>query len=89
MKYIYAEFGDETLVTFNDINRNENGEHIPLYFEQPYEDGFRFLQTVLPDLNIEATEGFSKEAISELISFARDNAPLIWELAREGVEPVA
>ena len=44
MKYVYVEFADETLVTFNDIRRDNNGEHIDVYFERPTEDGFAFLQ---------------------------------------------
>ena len=35
MKYTYVEFADGTLVTFNDIRKDKNGEHIDVYFERP------------------------------------------------------
>ena len=84
MKYVYVEFADETLVTFNDIRRDNNGEHIDVYFERPTEDGFAFVQISLPDLNTVATEGLSEEEIRDLKEFATDNEALIWEMAREG-----
>ena len=84
MKYVYVEFADETLVTFNDIRRDNNGEHIDVYFERPTEDGFAFLQISLPDLNTVATERLSDEEIRDLKEFATDNEALIWEMAREG-----
>ena len=34
MKYTYVEFADGTLVTFNDIRKDKNGEHIDVYFER-------------------------------------------------------
>ena len=70
MKYVYVEFADETLVTFNDIRRDNNGEHIDVYFERPTEDGFAFLQISLPDLNTVATEGLSEEEIEKLCADA-------------------
>ena len=84
MKYVYVEFADETLVTFNDIRRDTNGEHIDVYFEKPTDDGFAFLQTSLPDLDVVNTEGFSRNEINDLKEFAADNEALIWEMAREG-----
>ena len=84
MKHVYVEFADATLVTFNDIHRDKNGEHIDVYFERPTDDGFAFLQISLPDLDTVATEGLSQEEIQDLKSFAVDNEALIWEMAREG-----
>lgn len=83
MKHVYVEFDNKILITFNDIHRDKNGEHISLYFEQPVEGGFNFLETSLPDLNIVDFEGFTKEKVQDLLDFAKDNAPLIWEMARE------
>ena len=39
MKYTYVEFADGTLVTFNDIRKDKNGEHIDVYFERPVDTG--------------------------------------------------
>jgi hypothetical protein len=83
MKHVYVEFDNNILVTFNDIHKDKNGEHISLYFEQPVEGGFNFLETSLPDLNIVDYGGFTKEKVQDLLDFARDNAPLIWEMDRK------
>ena len=74
MKYTYVEFADGTLVTFNDIRKDKNGEHIDVYFERPVDTGFDYLQISLPDLDTD---------------FAADNAALIWEMAREGGDHLA
>ena len=84
MKHIYVEFADGTLVTFNDIRRDRNGEHVDVYFERPTDDGFAFLQTSLPDMDTVAIEGLSTEEIADLKAFATDNEALIWGMAREG-----
>ena len=84
MKYVYVEFADGTLVTFNDIRKDNNGEHIDVYFERPTDNGFAFLQISLPDVDTIATEGLSNEEIKDLKAFAIDNEALIWEMAREG-----
>ena len=84
MKYVYVEFEDGTLVTFNDICRDNNGEHIDVYFERPTDEGFAFLQISLPDLNTVDTAGLTNEEIEDLKAFAADNESLIWEMAREG-----
>lgn len=89
MKYVYVEFADGTLVTFNDIRRDKNGEHIDVYFERPVDDGFDYLQLSLPDLDTASTAGYKKAEIEDLKSFAADNEALIWEMAREGGEQLA
>ncbi len=89
MKYTYVEFADGTLVTFNDIRQDNNGEHIDIYFEKPIDNGFAFLQLSLPDLNVVASGEYSKQEIQDLQSFAGDNAALIWEMAREGGSKIA
>lgn len=83
MKYVYVEFADETLVAFNDIRKDNDGEHIDVYFEKPTDDGFAYLQISLPDVDTVATDGFSEEEVKDLKAFATDNEALIWEMARE------
>ncbi len=89
MKYTYVEFSDGTLVTFNDIRKDKNGEHIDVYFERPSDKGFNYLQISLPDLDTADFEGYTKEEIDDLKSFASDNEALIWEMAREGGDGLA
>lgn len=83
MKYTYVEFADGTLVTFNDIRKDKNGEHIDVYFERPADNGFDYLQISLPDLDTASFEGYSEAEIEDLKDFAAYNAALIWEMARE------
>lgn len=89
MKYTYVEFADGTLVTFNDIRKDKNGEHIDVYFERPVDTGFDYLQISLPDLDTASFEGYSEAEIEDLKDFAADNAALIWEMAREGGDHLA
>jgi len=83
MKHFYSEIDNITL-TFGDVHENAAGlEYIPLYFEKPIENGFAFCEMNLPVLNPYKSFGFSEMDINELVKYARNNAPLIWEIARE------
>ena len=76
MKHVYVEFADGTLVTFNDIRRDNNGEHIDVYFERPQTMVllfYRFLCQIWIQL-------LRKDLQRK--DFATDNEALIWEMAR-------
>ena len=89
MKHFFSEI-DAITLTFNDIQINRNGmEFIRIYFERPGEGGFDFLESTLPMLDVKACSGFTKEEIANLLEYARTNAFLIWEIAREDGELVA
>lgn len=83
MKHFYSEIDDITM-TFGDIHENKDGlEYIPLYFEKPIAEGFAFCEMNLPMLNPYKSFGFSEQDLCELAEYARNNAPLIWQIARE------
>ena len=83
MKYFFSEIDNVTL-TFGDIHINGDGmEFIRIYFERPCESGFDFLESALPSLNVKACVGFSADERAELLDYARTNAFLIWEIARD------
>ena len=83
MKYFFSEI-DEITLTFGDIHFNSYGmEYIRIYFERPNDSGFDFLESALPALGIKKTSGFNDEEIKKLLDYARSNAFLIWEIARE------
>ena len=83
MKYFFSEI-DEITLTFSDIEINRHGmEYIRIYFERPNEHGFDFLESTLPTLNVKDCKGFDMEERRELLDYARTNAFLIWEIARE------
>ena len=89
MKYFFSEI-DEITLTFSDIHATRDGmEFIRIYFESPNENGFNFLESTLPTLNIKDSSGFSKEETTRLLDYARTNAFLMWEIAREGADKVA
>ena len=88
MKYFFSEI-DEVTLTFSDIKINRDGmEYIKIYFEHPNADGFDFLESTLPSLMIKKTFGFSAEESARLLEYAKTNAFLIWEIAREGGEKI-
>ena len=89
MKHFFSEI-DEVTLTFSDIQVNRNGmEYIRIYFEHPNSDGFDFLESTLPTLQIKNSCGFDKDESAKLLDYARTNAFLIWEIAREGGEKLA
>lgn len=88
MKYFYSEI-DEITLTFGDIHLNQYGmEYIRIYFERPNDGGFDFLESSLPALEIKKSSGFNHGEIKNLLDYARNNAFLIWEVARENEKEV-
>lgn len=86
MKYFYSEI-DEITLTFGDIHLNQSGmEYIKIYFERPIENGFDFLESSLPALEVKKFAGFSNAEIKNLLEYAKTNAFLIWDIARENVK---
>lgn len=82
MKNFFSEVDDITL-TFSDIQQAGGMDYIRIYFEKPIENDFAYLESTLPSLNIVATENFSPSEQQELLQYARTNAFLIWDMARE------
>ena len=89
MKHFFSEL-DEVTLTFSDICVNADGmEYIKIYFERPTENGFNFLESTLPSLVVKKESGFIKGEREKLLDYAKTNAFLIWEIAREGAEELA
>ena len=89
MKYFFSEI-DEITLTFSDIHINQNGmEFIRIYFEHPNANGFDFLESSLPALNVKDSAGFNHDDTKRLLNYARTNAFLIWDIAREGANRIA
>ena len=89
MKYFFSEINEITL-TFSDIKATRDGmEFIKIYFECPNENGFNFLESTLPTLNVKKSSGFSKKETARLLDYARTNSFLIWEIAREEAGKIA
>lgn len=86
MKYFFSEI-DEITLTFGDIHFNKQGmEYIKIYFERPNDNGFDFLESTLPALEVKNYFGFKNDEIKKLLEYAKNNAFLIWDIARENVK---
>lgn len=89
MKHFFSEIDGITL-TFGDIHVNRDGmEFIRIYFERPNSDSFDFWESTLPMLNVKTCGGFTAQERQTLLDYARTNAFLIWEIAREDGEKIA
>lgn len=83
MKNFFSEI-DEITLTFGNIHFNSCGmEYIKIYFERPNDNGFDFLESTLPALEIKNFSVFNGKEIKNLLDYARNNAYLIWDIARE------
>lgn len=89
MKHFLSEI-DEVTLTFSDVCTTRDGmEYIRIYFERPNENGFDFLESTLPALNVKDSSGFTKEERKHLLDYAKTNAFLIWDIAREEADDFA
>lgn len=84
MKHYYSTV-DGVVLTHSDIEEKNFLETITLYFERAMEekDGFDIAELILPNYNFTKVMGFTEDDVFELEEYARNNAPLIWELAKE------
>ncbi|MBR4384643.1 MAG: hypothetical protein IKP64_13930 [Selenomonadaceae bacterium] len=84
MKNFFSEIDDVTL-TFSDVRATRSGmEYLQIYFERPNSNGFDFLEATLPALTVKKSAGFDEEETARLLDYARTNAFLLWDVAREG-----
>ena len=74
---------DNVVLTFSDVFEINYLEQIRLYFERPNESGFDIAEVILPIYHFTKVIGFTEDEVFELEEYAKDNAELIWELARE------
>lgn len=72
------------VMTHSGVIEEKGFDHIKVHFERPNEKGFDFIDLKLPGTFVINSYGFSEDEILELKEYARDNEPLVWELAREG-----
>lgn len=83
MKNYYSTINDVCL-TFSNIRINENGfETILARFERPGKSGFDYSEWKLPCICSMKAFGFSEDEIMQQERYLRNNAPLMWDIARE------
>ena len=71
-------------MTHSRVLEEKGFEYIKVHFERPNQNGFDFIDMKLPGGFVTSSFGFSEDEILDLKEYARDNEPLVWELAREG-----
>lgn len=86
MVYEYVTYPDETLVTFSNIRKKENGEeYIRVCFERPTEHGFDTVVFELPSYKIIERDGqYSEDEIDFFKQVVEHSAAYFFETAREG-----
>ena len=73
------------VTTFSNIETDANGfDNVKVYFERLNEKGFDFAAICLPENRLIKSYGFSEDELLGLHRYAVNNAPLIWEFAKEG-----
>ena len=83
MKYYYSTV-DNIILTHSGIEEKNLLETITLHFERPNKNGnFDIAELILPNYNFTKIMGFTEDDVFELEDYARNNAPLIWELSKE------
>lgn len=79
----YYSTVDDIVLTFSDIEEHNGFEEITVRFERPNENGFDFAEGKLPNNMFYKTYGFSEDELMCMEKYLRNNAFLIWEIARE------
>ena len=81
---------NEVVMSFSNISVNKDGfETIIARVERPNKTGFDYSEWKLPCVCNMKAFGFSEDEIMEQERYLRNNAPLIWEIAREEMVSIA
>ena len=85
MMYPFCKYADETLVTFSNIIKNEDGEEVLyVHFERPMEYGFDTVIFQLPSYNIVKREGhFTDNEIAIFKTVVERGAGYFFDVARK------
>jgi hypothetical protein len=80
----YYSTVDNTTLTFSNIEEKDGFDQIIVHFERPNTNGnFDFAEGNLPENKFYKTYGFSEDELMQMENYLRNNAFIIWELARE------
>jgi len=81
MKNYYSTV-NSIILTYSDIIDNDL-EMIQVRFERATEKGFDFAEGSIPHFIFNKTFGFSEDELLQLERYLRNNASLLWDMARE------
>ncbi len=86
MKNYYSTI-DNVVLTFSNIEEDTMGfDFIEFRFERANDNGFDFAEGKLPENQVYKSYGFSEDELLQMQEYLRNNAVLIWEIARESEE---
>ncbi len=81
---IYYSTVDGVVLTFSKIHKNGVFDEIDFRFERPNDKGgFDCAEAKVPNNMFCKTYGFSVDELFDLENYIKNNACLIWELARQ------
>jgi hypothetical protein len=83
MKHYYSTLNN-VILTHSDLCVEQNQRKVYIRFERPNENGFDFVEGILPGENISKIYGFSEEELFNLKDYLKNNALLIWDYAQKG-----
>lgn len=78
--YSYITLGDETQIAYSNILDDQT---IKIAVERPVDGGFDSATCFLPSAKWSSSEGFTATELEQLACLIKNNAPLIYRLARE------
>ena len=81
--YYYSTVNN-IVMTHSGIITGELFDTVSIHFERPNEKGFDFLDMDLPGEFVKKSFGFSEDEILTLKRYAKNNAAIVWDFAREG-----
>ena len=82
MSNYYSTINNVTL-TFSNIFTENNIEMLNVRFERPTENGFDFAEGKIPHFSFHKSCGFTEDEILHFEKYLKNNASLIWDIARE------
>ena len=80
MMYNYIKLDDETQIAYSNVLEDQT---IQISIERPVDGGFDSATCNLPQCVWRDVEGFSSMELGAFAQLIKDNAPLIYRLARE------
>ena len=80
MMYNYIKLADDTQIAHSNILEDQT---VQVSVERPIDDGFCSATFFLPRCQWQSIEGFTAADLDSFTEIVRNNAPLIYRLARE------
>lgn len=84
--YSYLTFDDETQIAYSEVREDQT---VRIAIERPVEMGFNYATCLLPQCRWSDVDGFTQEELDFFTDIVKNNAPLIYRLAREAEKKYA